>query len=114
MSKTLVFNSYEEFLNRPDKSINGVIASFALAHPDYISQNLTNKGCFNLIKCTNCIDCKWCDGCHNCHYCRYSSYCNDCINCRQLDYCNDCLKCSFSYHCNNCMDCDNYYLSRPL
>ena len=105
MSKTEIFNSYEEFLNRPNKSINGVIASFALEHPDYISQNSTNKGCFNLTNCTNCVDCKWCCGSHNCHYCRYCCHCNDC---------NDCIKCSFCYNCNNCINRDNYYLSRPL
>ena len=49
MLKTEIFNSYEEFRKRPNKSINGVSRKFALAYPDFISQNSTNKGCFNLL-----------------------------------------------------------------
>ena len=96
MSKTLVFNSYEEFLNRPDKSINGVSISFALDYPDFSNQNLTNKGCFNLASCTNCTSCTWCRNCNNCYNCSHSSTCNHCINC------NDC------YDCDNCINCDDY------
>jgi len=57
MTKTLIFNSYEEFSNRPDKSINGVSTQFALTYTNFIGQNLTNNGCYNCVNCTNCTNC---------------------------------------------------------
>ena len=40
--KTQIFKSYEDFLNRADKSLNGVSEDFAAAHPDFEKDNETN------------------------------------------------------------------------
>ena len=85
MSKTEIFNSYEEFLNRPDKSINGISINFALKYPNYEKDNETNNNCYNCLNCNNCINC---DYCINCSYCTNSSLCDEyhhCTNC----YCNN-------------------------
>ncbi len=37
--KTQIFKSYEDFLMREDKSINGVSENFAAKHPDFEKKN---------------------------------------------------------------------------
>ena len=61
---TLIFNSYQEFLNREDEDINGVSTAFAEAYPNYGKDNETNKGCWN---CSYCSDCSGCSGCSDKH-----------------------------------------------
>ena len=38
-NKTAIFKSYAEFLNRQDKSVNGVTPLFASDHPNYEKEN---------------------------------------------------------------------------
>jgi hypothetical protein len=90
---TEVFNSYEDFLAREDKTINGVSIEFSIKHPNYKDMNKTNIGCYN---CNNCNNCNNCDNCYNCDYCYSCNYCNYCYNC---DNCNNCNNCDY---CNNC------------
>lgn len=52
--KTEIFKTYRDFLNREDKTLNGVSPEFAKKHPDYEKQNETNRGCWN---CSDCSDC---------------------------------------------------------
>ena len=54
MYKTQIFETYQDFLSREDKEINGVSPEFAEANPNYKEDNKTNKGCWiNLsrLKC---------------------------------------------------------------
>jgi hypothetical protein len=44
--KTQIFKSYDEFLQREDKSVNGVSDEFAQRHVNYAEQNETNTGCW--------------------------------------------------------------------
>jgi len=93
-NQTQIFKSYSDFLNRPDKTINGVSKDFAKMYPNYIETNLTNKGCWDCVDCTNCHYCSNCTGCTNCHYC---SYCTGCYKCEYCNFCND------SVYCDNCV-----------
>jgi hypothetical protein len=69
--QTLVFNTYQDFLKREDKSVNGVTPEFAKANPNYEKDNETNKGCWNCkicehcLFCTCCINLKYSIGCSN-------------------------------------------------
>jgi hypothetical protein len=79
--KTQIFNSYEDFLKREDKFINGVSKEFAEENPDYEEANSTNSYCWNCEYCTYCWDCRdcvSCEYCANCRNCRYSIYCYRC------------------------------------
>lgn len=51
---TQIFQSYSEFLNREDQTINGVSPQFAERVPDFEKQNETNKGCWNCVSCVRC------------------------------------------------------------
>ncbi len=64
--KTEIYKSYEEFLEREDKELNGVSVGFSKNNQDYVKQNETNEGCWN------------CQGCYYCYDCSYCSYCYDC------------------------------------
>ena len=55
--KTEIFESYRAFLQREDKSVNGVSPRFAERFPNYAEMNETNTGCWN------CYDCKYCKNC---------------------------------------------------
>ena len=41
--KTQIFKNYLDFLNREDKSINGVDQNFVIKNPDFAKENETNK-----------------------------------------------------------------------
>lgn len=60
--KTEIFESYEDFVNREDKSVNGVNQDYADFHPDFEMMNETNSGCWNCVACFNCVDCVACYG----------------------------------------------------
>lgn len=53
---TFIYTTFEEFSLRDVKSINGVSPTFADDNPDYISDNQTNKGCWNCKNCKNCVN----------------------------------------------------------
>jgi hypothetical protein len=106
--KTLIFNSYNEFLKRPDKLINGVSQDFANENPKYEAMNETNKACWNCSDCSSCSDCfdcsdcSDCSSCSSCSSCSDCSYCSDCSSCSDCSYCSDCSDCS---SCSSCSDC---------
>ena len=60
---TKIFKSYDEFLNRKDKSLNGVSEGFSKNNPNYLIENKTNVGCWN---CSHCDDCSGCFDCDDC------------------------------------------------
>lgn len=80
---TQVFNSHEEFLKRPYKSVNGVSRDFVDKHPDYIKCNLTNFGCWN---CAGCIRCTECTSCRYCSECIICIECYGCVRCVWLKW----------------------------
>ena len=43
---TQIFDSFSAFINRIDKTVNGVDADFVYANPDWEETNETNKGCW--------------------------------------------------------------------
>ena len=74
--KTKIFESYEDFLNREDKNINGVSEEFAAKYPDFEEQNDTNTGCWNCYNCLNCYNCVNCYACESCSSCSSSYLCD--------------------------------------
>ena len=115
-NKTQVFDTFNAFMQRKDKKINGVSKDFAEDNPDFEDQNATNEGCWNCQDCTNCTDCI---NCINCTYCTICGYCTNCMNCPNCKHCLDCTgcticnncrgcsDCSYCAYCNGCMDCTN-------
>ena len=87
-----IFKNYEEFLQRQDKTINGVseewLDDYGLTFDDI---KLIN--CEGLWNCDNCEGCINCENCFNCLNC---TYCIKCIGCV------DCTCCSNAYECKNC------------
>ena len=73
--KTKIYESYADFLNREDKTINGVSEDFASEHPDFEKDNETNVGCWN------CYDCKYCEFCENSYNCMFCISCVSCVSC---------------------------------
>ena len=75
MSKIQSFESYEEFLNREDKTING-----------YLEGN-EEPILVDCESCWMCYDCKECFNCIRCNDCKNCLECNDLENrlgCRLL------------------------------
>lgn len=77
-----VFKSYEDFLAREDKTLNGVSAEYAQTfnslrsfHDSVIKGNKTNVGCWNCTHCRYCLDCV------NCTLCKNSERLDSCIKC---------------------------------
>ena len=68
--KTEISKSYEDFLNRPDKNVNGVSPEFAKKNPDWEEDNATNTGCWNCKSCDSCYFCKSCYSCNSCDSCK--------------------------------------------
>lgn len=80
--KTQIFNSYDEFKDREDKSVNGCTQRFLdrnnLTFEQFVEMNSTNEGCWQCIGCKGCVDCKDCLRCEDCEDC---VDCVDCIRC---------------------------------
>jgi len=91
-NRTGVFKNFGHFLERLDKTVNGVSPEFAKRNPNYANDNQSNTGCWNCANCIGCVDCFFCESCNNCKLC---------IACK-----NSCrsLNCFF---CETCSDCEN-------
>lgn len=89
--KTQIFNSYQEFQEREDKTINGVSQNVALIIKDWESDNETNQGCWNCTRCTGCVDCYDCYDCHDCTDCTTCSHSSSCNNCNSVQSCVGCV-----------------------
>ena len=63
--KTKIYKSYEDFMKREDKNINGVSEDFAAKYPDFETQNQSRKGCWNCYKCELCYFCESCKSSKN-------------------------------------------------
>jgi len=96
--KTEIFNDYSAFLEREDKTLNGVAVEFAREN----STTFEEAGCEGCWNCTDCIDCK---GCFNCRDCKGCKYCTDCIDCKGCFNCRDCKGCKGCRGCTDCEDC---------
>lgn len=88
--KTQIFNSYQEFQEREDKTINGVSPEYAKRNPNYQEDNATNQGCYESSGCTGSIDClqSW-----------NLKDCTNCSTCSNSENCNNCSYCSWCYAC---------------
>lgn len=64
---TQIFNTYEDFINRIDKEINGVNPFFASKNKKWFEKNTTNTGCWCCIDCSCCNNCSSCIGCNGCN-----------------------------------------------
>jgi len=96
-SKIQIFENYEEFCNRKDKTINGVSQQF-LDGNNRTLETLNLRycmGCYNCYECFNCDDCIYCVKCKNCKNC---GRCCDCENCYNCELCCDCR------HLKYCID----------
>ena len=65
MAQTNMYNSYEEFCKREDKTHNGILNESLDEVPDYNKDGATNIGCWECIKSTYCVNCTWLVNCHN-------------------------------------------------
>ena len=88
---TEIYNSYGDFLQREDKTLNGVSPDFAARNPGFVEDNSTNKGCWNTWGSSECSYCWSCDGCHRCENLEYCIDCTDCTGCMD---CTDCKGCN--------------------
>jgi hypothetical protein len=100
---TQIFYNHEAFLNREDKSINGVNQLFVRDNPNW-EQDDRCTGCWNCIHCINCTNCDDCSNCVNCIECTScfdSSYCVGCNSSNDIQDCVGCAQCTcvvgFSY-----------------
>ena len=84
MAKTKIFENYDSFFKREDKSINGVTEHFAKKHSIDLDLDNENYGCWNCKGCRYCEYCKDCMGCFNCKDC---NECNDCYECYDWEAC---------------------------
>lgn len=108
--KTQIFATYEAFLNREDKYINGVTQQFADANPGW-DEERGNEGCWN------CFDCSYCSGCHDCSYCFKCSDCSGCYSCSDCSNCFNCHDCSYCHrcsYCSSCFRCSSLKNARPV
>ena len=110
-SCTYVFPSYDAFLARSDKSLNGVSEAFAKKHPNYVEDNRSNEGCWECVGCKGCyrcmrsVDCYRCSGCVDIRVCTMCIDCGDMYNCESCSNCNwlrDSNDCVSSYRCEDC------------
>ena len=74
-SITVEFESFDDFLRRDDKTINGYLKGKKKPETNQFTNCI---GCWNCYNCTNCVDCI---NCNNCDYCEYSTNCDDCDDC---------------------------------
>lgn len=93
--KTKIFKDHQEFIDRKDKSQNGVNQEFADKYPHWKEINDTNTGCWNCYYCMNCIHCNYCRYCLDCWYCKS---CKSCINCYNSYYHHDGWNCKGYYN----------------
>lgn len=59
--KTQIFENYTVFLNRSDKTVNGVDAEFASVYEAFEKER-GNEACWNCSGCSGCSDCSDCSG----------------------------------------------------
>lgn len=66
--KTEIYENYDAFFKREDKSINGVSPEFAQANPDWADER-GNEGCWDCADCARCARCARCADCSGCFDC---------------------------------------------
>ncbi len=58
--------------------------------------------CFNVFRCSDLVDCCFCDGSRYCYASSDLSNCYQCQNCCECEGCQDCFGC---WDCRSCTDC---------
>lgn len=61
--------------------------------------------CFNMLKCSDMIDCCFCDGSSYCYCSTDLSNCYQCQHCTDSENCQDCFGCWDCRSCSNCLGC---------
>jgi hypothetical protein len=111
--KTKVFKSYEDFLNREDKTLNGVTEEFFEAYKSGIYDS-DNEGCWNCKSCSDCVGCVNCRDCQSSTNCINSNLCynsEDLVGCNDCDFSQKCVNCTSSRYMTSCTNCsDSEYL----
>lgn len=79
--KTKIFNSVNDFINREDKTLNGVSLEFVAKYPNWEKENQTNIGCWDCYNCTECTYSYNLNSCHKCNDCYFCVHCINCIRC---------------------------------
>ena len=97
MAKTIYFPSYEEFLKRKDKSLNGTNKQFQVT-----DNESSNEGCWNCVECNECIGCINCINCINCCHCTNCIESKNCYDCKRCIDCIECVSCKSCKSCNAC------------
>jgi len=91
--RTEIFNSYEEFQNRPDKRVNGISMEFVRILIDghyYLNEELVIAQLKDQnTKNTGCWNCAWCKYCFNCQFCFDCTLCTNAHKCEYLNECQD-------------------------
>ena len=79
---TKIYETYDEFLNRPESEIdyNGVSPDFPKEYSNWEEMNKTNTGCWNCANCKDCNNCENCENCWNCDECLDCTKCDGCVN----------------------------------
>lgn len=102
MRKTEIFSSIGAFMERTDRSLNGVSSEFVAQHPNWEEMNATNNGCWN---CEDCVNCANCERCIRCSYCFACEDCYDCARCVDSYCCYHCVRCVDGNESRGCTDC---------
>ena len=117
---TIIFESQEAFNARENKEDNGVSSRclnvvYNGSFEEYEAENLSNKGCWDVVQCTDCTDCVECTNsshltdCNYCNNCTNSEELNNCTNCENsslLDNCDNMESCTKCKDCNFCIDAE--------
>ena len=126
--KTEIYKDYKAFLERDNKTLNGVTQVFADENPGWEVEcgnvacwNCSGcsdcSGCFDCSDCSDCFDCSGCSGCSrcsDCFDCSGCSRCSDCFDCSGCSGCFDCSGCSDCSDCSDCFDCSGEAVKSPL
>lgn len=83
MSITRIYENYEYFSQRKNKTENGVSVIFSIQNPNWEQDNKTNEGCWNCSRCSRCSECYGCYDCSDCSRCSACHYCYDCYQIAQ-------------------------------
>lgn len=92
---TRIYNDCGDFRERANIMDNGVSKDFALAHPNYIQDNATNKGCFNCLNTTNSHGSYNCFNCTNVHLCGELTNCSFCYMSVGMSNCGSIVQCMY-------------------
>lgn len=108
MALVRLFSSYEAFLKREDKSINGTLFK------ENVANESSNTGCWECLYCENCKNCENCIGSINCVDCKHLLWSLNCLQCENCENCNYCRGCSDCVGLRHKEDLQDNYLGEKI